>query len=82
MAGEVETAETVEKTSWYNPKNLFTGVQRLIGSELDATEEAQENIQGEVFWMTLAGYVLGNSIGTANEKAGRKRFHLGPVYVW
>jgi hypothetical protein len=81
MAGEVETAN-VEKTSWYNPKNLVTGVQRLIGSELDAAEEAQENVQGEIFWMTLAGYILGNSIGTANEKAGRKRVHLGPVYVW
>lgn len=80
MAGEVET--TVEKTSWYNPKNIVYGVQRLVGSELDATERAEENIQGEVLWMTLLGYVLGNSIGTANEKAGRKRVHLGPVYVW
>jgi hypothetical protein len=81
MAGEgTDTAAT--KTSWYNPKNLVTGAQRLFGSELDATEQAQENIQGEVFWMTLAGYILGNSLGTANERAGRKRVHLGPVYIW
>lgn len=81
MAGEVGTT-TVEKTSWYNPKNIVYGVQRLVGSELDATEQAEENIQGEILWMTVLGWIAGNSIGTANEKAGRKRVHLGPVYVW
>lgn len=82
MAGEGTDTAATTKTSWYNPKNLVTGAQRLFGSELDATEQAQENIQGEVFWMTLAGYILGNSLGTANERAGRKRVHLGPVYIW
>lgn len=71
-----------KQLSWFNPKNLIYAAQRLVGSKLEADELAEENVQGEVFYTLLFGMITGNSIGTANTLAGRKRLHLGPVYVW
>lgn len=69
-----ETTE-VEKLSWYNPKNLIYGIQEVFGTELDASEEAEKNTQGEIIWMTVMGYVLGNSLGTANEDNASSEAH-------
>jgi hypothetical protein len=63
---------------WYNPKNLVNGVQRFFGG----TPDGDVNVQGEVFYTTLLGYIIGNSIGTANTKKAAKRLNVGPVYVW
>lgn len=76
---EVETTTIMDGgIDWYNPKNIVNGVQRFFGG----TPDGDVNVRGEVFWTGLLGYVIGNSIGTANTKKAGKRFNLGPVYVW
>lgn len=76
---EVETTTINDGgIDWYNPKNIVNGVQRFFGG----TPDGDVNVRGEVFWTALLGYVIGNSIGTANTKKAGKRFNLGPVYVW
>jgi hypothetical protein len=68
-----------DQHSIIHPKNLVNGVSRLFGSDIDDTKA---NVQGELLWMTLLGYVVGNSIGTANTKKDGRRLNLGPVYIW
>jgi hypothetical protein len=62
-----------------HPKNALNGVLRLFGGDIDDTKA---NVQGELLWVTLIGYVLGNSLGTRNTMNGVGRVHLGPVYIW
>lgn len=68
-----------DQHSIIHPKNLVNGVSRLFGADIDDTKQ---NVQGELLWLMLTGYVIGNSIGTNNTIKGGRRLNLGPVYIW
>lgn len=76
------TKDDDNKITFIHPKNLVNGLSRLFGSDPKDDADGKSNIQGEIFWMTLAGYILGNSLGTNNTLKGNSRLHLGPVYIW
>lgn len=71
-----------EQRSFIHPTNFISAVERLFGGEPDGDTTGATNLQGEIFYTLLAGWVVGNSVGTALTQKGSGRLHLGPVYVW
>lgn len=75
-----------KKHSIINPVNAVNGWKRLLGQTVDDDDSGEANDQGELLWMALSGYVIGNSLGSANTRreltTGAKRVRLGPIYFW
>lgn len=81
-----ETTTEDKKHSIINPVNAVNAWKRLLGQKVDDDTSDEANNQGELLWMALSGYVIGNSLGSANTRreltTGAKRVRLGPIYFW